>query len=253
MNFLPNPLEVQAACIRMAGHAVSNNIRIMQIVTRSALQAPYIPIRALRAGAVATSKPASRTVVAPAVKAAPKPVTERGAVKPEAKRVVRTPSSAAKAATAATPAAKSAEKPETKPAPKPVAKKATVTPVARKAAPKKEAPAKTAKAAPVQTGGKAAAKPARRAAAKPAAPAEVAKTAPVQKTEAGVRPSTVAAVKAADAPVNPSPVAASPEPAKQTTAQASVSAKSKREPSMPPAMPAAAVPFEKSGTETDKK
>ena len=45
----PNAVEMQVACWRMAGYAVSTNLRIMRIVTQSAMQAPFLPVTTLKA------------------------------------------------------------------------------------------------------------------------------------------------------------------------------------------------------------
>ncbi|HCE71380.1 MAG TPA: hypothetical protein DET67_09250, partial [Ruegeria sp.] len=54
---MTSPLHVQAAAFRLAGYAISNQLRVMQILSRAALNAPLAQVQALQAAA---SVPAPR-------------------------------------------------------------------------------------------------------------------------------------------------------------------------------------------------
>ena len=74
MNPISQPLEFQAAAIRMAGYAVSNQMKIMQILTRSAMELPFVSVSALHASAAAPAP------AAPSAKPAPKVKIEPGSI-----------------------------------------------------------------------------------------------------------------------------------------------------------------------------
>ena len=61
MTPLPTPVQFQVAAMRMAGYTFSANLRFMQDLTRFALSAPFIPIRALQAGTAGAEKAPAKT------------------------------------------------------------------------------------------------------------------------------------------------------------------------------------------------
>ena len=67
MNPITQPLELQAAAFRVAGYAMVSQIKIMQIMARSALELPMAPVHALHNTA---SKPAPAEAKPVATKAA---------------------------------------------------------------------------------------------------------------------------------------------------------------------------------------
>lgn len=61
MNPIAHQLELQAAAMRVAGYAVTNQLKIVEIVTRSVFELPLAPINALNAIAeVEEDKPAKK-------------------------------------------------------------------------------------------------------------------------------------------------------------------------------------------------
>ncbi|MCE8555444.1 hypothetical protein KBY29_14120 [Ruegeria pomeroyi] len=63
---MTSPLHVQAAAYRLAGYAISNQLRVMHILSRAVLNAPLAQVQALRAAASAPAskkKPASAKTV----------------------------------------------------------------------------------------------------------------------------------------------------------------------------------------------
>ncbi|MCE8521160.1 hypothetical protein KBY24_08690 [Ruegeria pomeroyi] len=71
MLLMTSSLHAQAAAYRLAGYAISNQLRAMQILSRAALNAPLAQVQALQAAAAAPAP--QRTVFASAKTTAPKP------------------------------------------------------------------------------------------------------------------------------------------------------------------------------------
>jgi hypothetical protein len=61
MTPLPTPVQLQVAAMRMAGYAISANLRIMQDLTGFALSVPLIPVRALQASTAGAEKAPAKT------------------------------------------------------------------------------------------------------------------------------------------------------------------------------------------------
>lgn len=203
MSPISNPLDLQAAYLRVAGYAISNNMRIMQTLTQTALDAPFFPVRVLQSaihGSVepeqtaVKSKPVAKAAVKPAANVSKKPgKAVAPATKPVAKVTAKPVAKVAKPA--AKPKAAGAQvksAPVVAPAAKvatPVKKSSFVAKVAEKVA---EKSVTKAKIAPV---------------AKPAdvtkAPT-VAKAKPVAKAAPVAKPVPVA--KAKPVAVTPTPI-----------------------------------------------
>lgn len=181
-----NPIETQmalsSAYMKMAGFALSNQIKIMQLVTTSVMAGPFLSVRAVheaaakpRKAAAPITKPATVGDAGVAVDA-PKPKAVKTAAKPAARK-----SNTSKAVgTKAKPAAKTTAAPKAPAKAKTAAKAATKTKTVAKtkapatkaaAAPKPAATAKAAATKKAGTASEAAAKPRRktRAPSKPPA------------------------------------------------------------------------------------
>ncbi|NOD83811.1 hypothetical protein [Ruegeria sp. HKCCD6119] len=208
MNSITQPLELQAAALRMAGYAIVNQIKIAQIMTRSALELPMVSVHALHLAA-----------------SAPGPVVETPAAKPVAKaaatRKKRVP------AKSPTTKNKLARKPApTKPVTKPAAK-----PVEFSASPRPTAAAKPTPAVSDEI----AVKPVERSAT-PAAETVL----PVTPKPAPAKPAPVQAAQVKPAPADPAPAKVQAKPAPATEPR-KPQARKTRAPSKPPVMPEADV------------
>ncbi|WP_209504258.1 MULTISPECIES: hypothetical protein [unclassified Ruegeria] len=210
MNPITQPLELQAAAIRMAGYAIVNQIKIAQIMTRSALELPMVPVHALH---LAASAPGP-VVKAPAEKPAAKP-------KPAATRTKRVP---VKSSTA-----------KKKLARKPAPAKPTAKSVEFSASPRpKAAPPAAAKPTPAVNDEKAV-KPVESS----ATPA-TATVPPVTPNPAPAAPAPVQAAQVKPTPVDPAPAKVQAKPAPATEPR-KPQARKTRAPSKPPVMPGADV------------
>jgi hypothetical protein len=206
---------MQMSLVRLAGYAMASNLKMMQIVTRSALEFPAMSLRNMEAAisqvqAAADSrsgrgpvveKPAHRnSPAAPGVTAKPKKTAKSAAVK----------TARAAAAAKPKPVAKSVSKPVRKPVRGPVGRKAAVT----------TAPAR------------------RPGTAKHTSEALTVEKAQSDAAKSAVRSAPIAEAKPAPAST-PKPKAASVSAARQP-AQATAkpaALKRPRSPSTPPAMP----------------
>ena len=83
MNPISQPLELQAAAMRVAGYAVVSQMKIMQIMARSAMELPMAPLHALRntASEPAPAKPAAKRAAAPKPAAKPAPAKRASTAK----------------------------------------------------------------------------------------------------------------------------------------------------------------------------
>lgn len=119
MNRISHPLELQAAAFRVAGYIVTSQMKIMQIMTRSAMELPLAPLNAAQVVAEpqpVQAKPAKPK--APVPKRA-KPVAKKRAVPPKPKAAVKAasavkPQAAPSRAVTATPKVTPAKIVETK-------------------------------------------------------------------------------------------------------------------------------------------
>lgn len=121
-----SPLHVQAAALRALGYAMSNQLRVVQIFARSAINAPIAQVQAMQAAAALPSE-VTRAFVAvrveprpsaiaapikPVAELAPAPVAELAAAPaPVAEEPAATPDAAPPVAEAAPAPAPSAEQP----------------------------------------------------------------------------------------------------------------------------------------------
>ncbi|NOE17520.1 hypothetical protein GS634_05205 [Ruegeria atlantica] len=250
MNPITQPLEFQAAAIRMAGYAMVNQMKIMQIVARSAFELPMAPVQALHVAAASPEKPVEKTTVkakatAPRVQksavkktaAVKKTVTKVTAGKPEPKPAEFSAKPRAAVTPKAEPAAiaKPAARPAPKPAPQPKTESKPAAAVAKNAKPAaRNATATTSSSGESAPAKKPRTRPAASATKAPAARAKAAK--PIEQTVSTPAKTAPLAPKAERQ--KPAPAAAQSKPA-ASAEQSKPQARKTRPPSKPPAMPGA--------------